>query len=238
MDTRQQAIHAIAAEPLIFAFSASALASGSSHSMVNSLFTGFHQDQRKFHGRQPSKGQKYHSNTDAMKSKLNMFAAAMLLAGLTAAPALAQNRPDARPGYGRWSEERPAWSIPGLTEDQEANIRQIHVDLQKQILQVNNQIREKEAQLRTQMTQDKPNQGQIDRLVEEIGALKIAVAKAHTAAHMKVRALLTEEQRLIFDQRPLDGRFGAGRYSTGYCYPNCPRGYQRRFNVDDQEEDK
>jgi Spy/CpxP family protein refolding chaperone len=136
-----------------------------------------------------------------MKSKLNILAAAMLLAGLTAAPALAQNRPDTRPGYGRWSEERPAWFIPGLTEDQEANIRQIHVDLQKQILQVNNQIREKEAQLRTQMTQDKPNQGQIDPLMEEIGALKIAVAKARTAAHMKVRAQLTEDQRILFDQR-------------------------------------
>ena len=162
----------------------------------------------------------------------------LLLAGLAIAPALAQNRPEARPGYGRWSEGRPAWAIPGLTEDQEASIRQIHVDLQKQILQVNNQIREKEAQLRTQMTQDKPNQGQIDRLVEEIGALKTTVAKARTAAHMKVRALLSEEQRLQFDQRPFGGRYGAGRFSMGCCYPNCPGVFQRRFNIYDQEEDK
>lgn len=173
-----------------------------------------------------------------MNSKMNMLAAMTLLAVLAAVPSMAQNRPDARPGYGRWSDERPVWSIPGLTEDQETNIRQIHLDFQKQILQVNNQIREKEAQLRTQMTQDKPNQGQIDRLVEEIGTLRTAVIKARTAAHMKVRALLTEEQRIQFDQRPLGGRYGAGRFSVGCCNPNCPGGYQRRFNTDDPEEDK
>ena len=159
-----------------------------------------------------------------MKSKLNMLAAAMLLAGLAVAPALAQNRPDARPGYGRWSDERPAWSIPGLTEEQEANIRQIHLDLQKQILQVNNRIREKEAQLRTQMTQDKPNEGQIDRLVEEIGALKTSAAVARTATHMKVRAQLTEDQRVLFDQRGgrpygmgADGPGRGARHRDGSC---------------------
>ena len=104
-------------------------------------------------------------------------------------------------GYGRGEMARNKHNLPDLTEEQQSSIRQIHLDFQKQTLQMNNQIREKEAQLRTQMTNEKVNQGQIDKLVEEIGALNTSVAKARTATHMKVRAVLTEDQRILFDQR-------------------------------------
>lgn len=104
-------------------------------------------------------------------------------------------------GYGRGEMARNSLNIPDLTEEQQSSIRQIQLDFQKQTLQTNNQIREKEAQLRTQMTQERVNQGQIDKLVEEIGTLNTSVAKARTATHMKVRGVLTDDQRALFDQR-------------------------------------
>ena len=98
--------------------------------------------------------------------------------------------------------------IPGLTEDQQQKINKLNIDFEKNTLQSHNQIREKEAQLKTLLTQDKINLDQADKFIDEIGTLKSAIRKEKVRTDMKIRELLTDDQKVIFD---LNRSHGFGR---------------------------
>ncbi len=89
--------------------------------------------------------------------------------------------------------------IPNLTDDQKQKIEQFNLTFDKNTLQTRNQIREKEAHLRTLMTQDNPDQGQIDKLIEDIGSLRTSIRKERVSTDLKIRGLLTDDQKVIFD---------------------------------------
>ena len=88
-----------------------------------------------------------------------------------------------------------------LSDEQKGKMEAIYIQHQKSQIQVRNQIREKEAQLRTQMTQDNIDQARIFILIDEIGKLRTESMKSRTEAHIKIRALLSDKQKILFDQR-------------------------------------
>ena len=113
-------------------------------------------------------------------------------------------------------QERPGYQhrldMLDLSEEQMGKIEDINIQHQKGQIQVRNQIREKEAQLRTQMTQDNIDQARVFILIDEIGKLRTESMKSRTEAHIKIRALLTDKQKILFDQRTgrSPGRAGQG----------------------------
>jgi len=92
--------------------------------------------------------------------------------------------------------------LPDLTEQQKADIKKIHLKTMKEVLPLKNEIGEKEARLRTLMTADTPDLSAINKLVDEIGVLKTQIRKLELTAHLDIRKLLTDEQRLIMDSNP------------------------------------
>ena len=88
-----------------------------------------------------------------------------------------------------------------FTPDQQKQIAELKLKHQKETLQINNELNEKTAQLKTLQQIDKPNLKDINSKIDEISALQNKKMKAMAAHRNSVRSLLTEEQRVQFDLR-------------------------------------
>ena len=100
--------------------------------------------------------------------------------------------------------------IPNLTDDQKQKIDQFDLTFAKNTLQTRNNIREKEAHLRTLVTQDNANVDEINKLIDDIGNLKTTIRKERVATDLKIRGLLTDDQKVIFDTHHGMMRPGSG----------------------------
>jgi len=105
-------------------------------------------------------------------------------------------------GYMRANPEMVAPKIiPDLTPEQQQKIESLRIQHQKESLQISNEIREKRAQLRTLEQVDKPNLKAINAKIDEMTELQNKKFKMNAEHRSKVRALLTDEQRVQFDMR-------------------------------------
>lgn len=95
-------------------------------------------------------------------------------------------------------EERLA-QILELTEVQKKQFKQERLALIKKKLPIKNKIRENKEELRTLSTQDQVDLSKINSLIEEIGNNKIMLMQTKAEHVNKLRSLLTEEQKIIFD---------------------------------------
>lgn len=89
--------------------------------------------------------------------------------------------------------------IPDLTEEQKESIKKIKLQLKKDMLPIQNLIREKEAKLITLESAETPDMDKINKLIDEIYAEKAKLRKLKVKAHQDIRNLLTEDQKIIFD---------------------------------------
>lgn len=86
-----------------------------------------------------------------------------------------------------------------LTDEQKEQIEEIRFETQKAVLPIQNELREKQAQLRTLTTGEDADFGKAQDVVREIGDLKTELQLIQLSTREEVRSLLTEEQRLKFD---------------------------------------
>lgn len=93
----------------------------------------------------------------------------------------------------------PVQMIPQLTTEQRAEIAKLKLENQKQMLNFENRILEKNVQLRILEQTDKPDIKKINEKIDEISDLQNMKMKASAAHKVKVRALLTDEQRVWMD---------------------------------------
>ena len=91
---------------------------------------------------------------------------------------------------------------PDLSKDQIEDIKKLEIAHQKEILPLENQVREKEAKLQSSATTDKPDLVQLNSIIDEISILKGKIQKSDMAHRQNIRKLLTEEQRVVFDSHP------------------------------------
>ena len=87
-----------------------------------------------------------------------------------------------------------------LTDQQQEKIKQIRSSKAKQQIDRQNQVRELRAQLMTAMSQDQVDKSQVNSLIEQIGELRTSGDKDRADTMIAIREVLTDEQRLIFDQ--------------------------------------
>jgi len=88
--------------------------------------------------------------------------------------------------------------IPGLTDEQKDQMKDIRVETEKNVMPVRNQIGEKEARLRTLVTADSYDERAVNKVLDEIGDLKTEVEKIKVASLQKVKEVLNDEQLLVF----------------------------------------
>ena len=119
-------------------------------------------------------------------------------------------------GYGRnYNKSIPNryWSDQlELTDEQKEKIDEINLASSKEFTQRQNKINELEAQLTTTLTGDNVDKSKADKLIDEIGKLRAENRKERIADHLKIRELLTDKQKLIFDQHRSGRRPYYGRY--------------------------
>jgi Spy/CpxP family protein refolding chaperone len=161
-----------------------------------------------------------------------------LLLVLIASPGFAQ-RGQGR--YGMGMNERPGRNqqffqmIPDLSEEQESKIETLRVDHMKEMMSKRNTLNEKRAKLRTLQTQDKPDMQAINSLIEEMGDVRTEMQKKRASHHQEIRSLLTEEQKVYFDnhlmRRGKRGFRNRPSHPGKMQYSDCPRGdYRGRYN--------
>jgi Spy/CpxP family protein refolding chaperone len=88
-----------------------------------------------------------------------------------------------------------------LDDKQREEIKKIRTEQLKARTQSRNLLREKRAKLEVLQTADKPDMKEINKLIDEIAAIQAQEMKAQAANRQKIRSLLTDEQRAIFDAR-------------------------------------
>ena len=108
-------------------------------------------------------------------------------------------------GHGRGYDERSKYQRLfdrlDLKDEQKDKIEGLNLESRKEAIQIQNQMREKEAQLTTLLIQENVEKNKVNNLIDEIGKLKSESRKDRVDTHLKIKALLTEKQRIIFDQR-------------------------------------
>lgn len=102
--------------------------------------------------------------------------------------------------------------IPNLTDVQKSKIKELNLQMKKEMLPLNNTLEEKKARLNTLETAEKPDLTVINSTIDEINVIQSKLMKLRAAHRQDVRKLLTPEQRIEFDLQPRhDGKQGRNK---------------------------
>ncbi len=88
-----------------------------------------------------------------------------------------------------------------LTEDQKAEIKAVHLSQMKETQPLTDEVNINRAKLKAAMHKDNPDMKEIVSLVESNAKILTDIQVNKIEAQIKVRTLLTEEQKVIFDTR-------------------------------------
>lgn len=89
--------------------------------------------------------------------------------------------------------------IPGLTEEQKTKMKDLRVAHMKEVTPIKNLLAEKKARLNTLTSAEKSDMNEINKTIDEIAKLKADMMKMRINHQMKVKALLTDEQKVFFN---------------------------------------
>jgi len=91
--------------------------------------------------------------------------------------------------------------IPDLTEYQLDNIKDLHMAHLKEIKPLKNDVKINKVILETLQTEDKPDLDKINDLIEKNGTLLTDIRKNQVAHKLEIRNLLTDDQKIFFDNK-------------------------------------
>lgn len=91
--------------------------------------------------------------------------------------------------------------IPNLSEEQESQLKTIHLKSEKAALPLKNQVGEKEARLKTLTTSVDFDAKAVNKVIDEIGSLKTDLMKLKVTSGQEIKSILTEEQLLFFNKQ-------------------------------------
>ncbi len=92
-------------------------------------------------------------------------------------------------------------NIEGLTTEQKEAIRKLHVARMENSIQHRSQMDVLQARKRNAMIAKDTDMNEVNKLIDEMGALRTAWMKEAVSHREEVRNLLTDEQRVLFDSR-------------------------------------
>ncbi|NPA35559.1 MAG: periplasmic heavy metal sensor [Chlorobi bacterium] len=132
-------------------------------------------------------------------------------------------------GYGRLNGAGRGYfcnNLPNITEEQKNKLDAMRTEHWKNVQNTQNLIAEKIARLRTLRTADNVDMKEINKTIDELNSLRTQIQKSREQHIQDVRKLLTDEQRVYFDnfQNTRGQRFGRG---MGRGMGRCGRGYGR-----------
>ncbi|OPX17563.1 hypothetical protein BXT86_05805 [candidate division WOR-3 bacterium 4484_100] len=113
-------------------------------------------------------------------------------------------RPDGPPGPRMGMLER--MQMLNLSDEQRDKIADIQTNFRKKVIPIKAEIQLKEIDLKNEMRADEPNRTRIMNLVKAISELELKIKQADIDRRLKIRALLTPEQRKKLKNMPMPKR--------------------------------
>ena len=115
--------------------------------------------------------------------------------------------------------------IPDLSQDQQEKIKEYHTDMLKTVTPLKAEIKAKKAELDVLMTKDSDLKEK-EAIVKQISDIRYNVQMAHIEYHDKVRELLNDDQKVIFDNMYLNHR-KKGHHPMKGKSGNCQMGQRK-----------
>lgn len=91
--------------------------------------------------------------------------------------------------------------IPDLTDTQKEKIKTLRTAHLKDAQQIKNQMGIKRAELKALQTAENPDLDAINKKIEERSALRLDLEKKSAAHKQSIRALLTDDQKVVYDKQ-------------------------------------
>ena len=141
-----------------------------------------------------------------IKNYLIVFEVTGFLFGLiqvtTAQPGYGKglNKPGVQ-GKGYGPQQGQCQWIPDLTEEQQEQIKELRTAHLKEVQSLRSEMMINKAKMNALMIEDDPDLDQINKLIEETGAIQIEMRKNAAAHKLEVLELLTDEQKVVMDSR-------------------------------------
>ena len=118
---------------------------------------------------------------------------------------------------GMFGPQRGVQGHPGmpwmndLTQEQKDQLKALRLQEMKAMTQYKNQLNEYKAKLKILTTGDNVNLKDVDKVIDQMGKVKLEMAKNKLSHRMNVRALLTDDQKVMFDMHAMNGKGKRGR---------------------------
>ncbi len=154
-------------------------------------------------------------NTQKLKKVTLLIAIAIMIIGTSAYAQRGRNFNDNERGFGR---QEFCQRIPDLTEDQQTKIEALRTGHLKEMTAYRNQMNEFRAKKHTLMTSDNGDMKEINSVIDQMTGVHNKMMKASAKHRQDVRNLLTDDQKVYFDARPMYRRGngkGMGRAGRG-----------------------
>lgn len=119
-----------------------------------------------------------------------------------------------------YNQNQMCQRIPDLTEDQIAKIEALRVVHLKEITKHRNEMNVLRAKKQVLMTSDNADMKAINTVIDQMSSLRNKQMKAAAKHQQDVRNLLTDEQKIYFDSRPMNrhgngNKMGRSRHGNG-----------------------
>ncbi len=95
--------------------------------------------------------------------------------------------------------QMPNCSYLNLTDDQQTKIQALRLELTEKNLPLKNQLGEMSAKMKTLQTGNNQDMKAISKLIDEMSKVQAQIRKNAAEHRIEVRALLTDEQKVLFD---------------------------------------
>jgi len=102
--------------------------------------------------------------------------------------------------FGPQQAERHMW-IPDMSEEQREQIKELRTAHLKDVQSMKSELKINKARMDALMIEDDPGLNDINKLIEESGAIQIELRKKSASHKLEIRKLLTDEQKLFLDNR-------------------------------------
>ena len=92
-------------------------------------------------------------------------------------------------------------NIPNMTEEQKTKVEDLRTAHMKEMLPLRNEMGELRAKLQTARTGDNVKMDDVNKIIDQKGALQTTMAKKRAEHKQSIRKVLTDKQRVFFDSQ-------------------------------------
>lgn len=118
-------------------------------------------------------------------------------------------------------------SVLDLTEEQQAKISKMRLEMQKEMTPLRSKVQTLRSEYKLMIIDEKISEADLKSKLDEISGLRKDMALKRAKHQRQVRSILTDEQKVKFDQRILSGRKHAMKGKKGF-----KGAYQKSFKRD------